>query len=416
MVRVTGAGTRCQNTQVFVVAGTPVAALATWFSASAVSPALRQDFDLGAGQAALLTSSVQLGFVVGAVTSAALSLADRWHLPRLYGVSALLSAGCTVAFPLLAHGATSAVGLRLMTGFFLAGVYPVGMKLVASWAPPQVRGQAFGLLVAALTMGSAFPQLLRGADRLPWSSVMYSAGTVAAVGAVVALTAVRVGPGYQSRRQRLELGFVVRMFRSPRARLANLGYFGHMWELYALWAWLPSYLAASQQARQGDTGATVSLISFASIGVAGGVGCLLGGWASDRVGRAWTAIGALTVSGFCCLLSPLMFGAGLAAMSVFLVVWGAAVIADSGVFSTALTESVDVRHVGTALATQTAIGFSLTVATIQLVPVLAAWSSWQFAFLILALGPALGTVAMVRFGRHTQPMPSLPTQHSGGAT
>jgi MFS family permease len=383
--------------QVLAISGTQVAALATWFSASAVSPALQQEFQLGAGQAALLTSSVQIGFVAGAVTSAALNLPDRWNLPRLYGFSALLAAGCTALFPLLAHGATSAVLLRLLTGYFLAGVYPVGMKLMASWAPPAIRGRAFGLLVAALTIGSAVPHLIRGAERLPWHSVMLVAAAVAATGGVVALTTLRTGPGYESRRQRLQVGYAIHMFRQRRARLANVAYFGHMWELYALWTWLPAYVLASQTARQGSTGGLISLICFTVIGVAGALGCLVGGWASDRVGRAPTAIVALVVSGACCLLSPLFFGAGTAVLTIYLLVWGCAVIADSGVFSTALSESVDTDHIGTALTTQTAVGFSLTVVTIQLVPVLASWWSWQYAFVVLAAGPVVGVAAMARF-------------------
>jgi len=383
--------------QILLVAGTQVAALATWFSASAVSPALQRELQLGAGQAALLTSSVQIGFVAGAVTSAALNLPDRVNPARLYGISALLAAGSTAAFPLLAHGAGSAVGVRILTGCFLAGVYPVGMKLVASWADPTIRGRAFGLLIGALTLGSALPHLIRGIDSLPWASVMGSAAALATVGGLVALTALRVGPGYVTGRQRLQLGYAVQMFRQRPALLANLGYFGHMWELYALWTWLPTYAVASQASREEGTGSMVGLLAFSAIGVAGALGCLVGGWASDRAGRAPTAIGALFISGACCLASPLVFGADPAILAVFLTIWGFAVIADSGVFSTALSESVEVRHLGTALTTQTAVGFCLTVVTIQLVPLLATWASWKYALVVLAVGPAVGIAAMARF-------------------
>lgn len=383
--------------QIVLVAGTQVAALATWFSASAVAPALQAEFQLRAAQTALLTSSVQIGFVAGAVTSAALNLADRWNPARLYGVSALLAAACTAAFPLLTHGATSAVAIRALTGYFLAGVYPVGMKLVASWSEPSARGRAFGLLIGALTVGSALPQLIREFDRLPWSSVMASAAAIAAAGGVVALLTVRVGPGHASGRHTLQLGYAVHMFRLRRARLVNIGYFGHMWELYALWTWLPAYVAAGLASREGGTPTRVGLISFFAIGVAGAAGCFIGGWVSDRAGRAPAAVGALVMSGTCCLASPLFFGAPTEVLVIFMGVWGISVIADSGVFSTALSESVEARHVGTALTTQTAVGFSLTVVSIQLIPVLATWASWRYAFVVLAVGPALGITSMTRF-------------------
>jgi acyl dehydratase len=228
---------------------------------------------------------------------------------------------------------------------------------------------------------------------------MEAASTIAAVGGATALLAVRVGPGYAGSRHTLQLSYAVHMFRQRRARLANIGYFGHMWELYALWTWLPAYVTASLASREGGTRSLVALISFAAIGVAGAAGCLIGGWASDRAGRAPAALGALVVSGACCLTSPLFFGAPIEVLVIFTSIWGLAVIADSGVFSTALSESVEARHLGTALTMQTAVGFSLTVVTIQFVGVLATWTSWQYAFLVLAVGPAIGITAMTRFFR-----------------
>ncbi|WP_221199840.1 MFS transporter [Nocardioides soli] len=380
-----------------LIAASQVAALGTWFSASAVAPAVAAELGLTTGTSALLTSSVQIGFVVGAVSSAVLNLPDRLPLPTLYAVSALLAALSTAVFPALAHDGVAAVALRMLTGVFLAGVYPVGMKLTASWAPPEVRGRAFGLLVGALTLGSAVPHLIRVAEHLAWPAVMYGAAAIATAGAVLARLTIRVGPGYESRPQALQPSYAFRMFAERRPRLANLGYFGHMWELYAFWTWLPSFITASQLSRNGSADGRVSLLAFAAIGLAGVVGCLVGGWAADRVGRAPTAIAALAVSGSCCLLSPLFFGGTLAVLAVFLLVWGAAVIADSGVFSTALSESVDSHLAGTALTAQTAVGFSLTVATIHLVPVLAALGSWRTAFVVLAAGPLVGCLAMLRF-------------------
>lgn len=385
-----------------LVAVVQLTALSCWFSATAVAPGLRADLGLSATWAVLLTSTVQLGFVAGAVASAVLNLADRLAPPRLVAVSATLAAACTALLPLAASGPGSAVGpvlvLRFLTGVALAGVYPVNMKIMASWSTPAQRGRAFGVLIGALTLGSAVPQLIRGLEDLSWRGVMTGAALMTLVGALVAAGTLRVGPNLQRSAPVLDPAYALRMFRQRGPRLANLGYFGHMWELYALWTWLPTFVLASQQAHGGSTGAVVNLTAFAAIGVAGAAGCLAGGVMSDRLGRAPAAVTALAVSGTCCLLSPVFFGGGTGVLLVFLLVWGAAVIADSGVFTTALSEVADHRLVGTALTAQTAVGFLLTALTIHLVPVLADLTGWRWAFVVLALGPAVGATAMARFG------------------
>jgi MFS family permease len=272
------------------------------------------------------------------------------------------------------------------------------MKIMASWSTPAQRGRAFGVLIGALTLGSAVPQLIRGLEDLSWRGVMTGAALVTLTGAVVAAAALRVGPNLQRSAPVLDPAYAVRMFRQRGPRLANLGYFGHMWELYAMWTWLPAFVLASQQAHGGSTGAVVNLIAFTAIGLAGAAGCLAGGVMSDRIGRAPAAVTALAVSGTCCLLSPVFFGGRPGVLLAFLLVWGAAVIADSGVFTTALSEVADHRLVGTALTAQTAVGFLLTALTIHLVPVLADLTGWRWAFVVLALGPAVGATAMARFG------------------
>ena len=354
-----------------LIAAVQVAALSCWFSASAVAPGMQRDLDLGATGAVLLTSSVQVGFVVGAVSSAVLNLADRVPTAVLYAVSAFLAATFTAMIPAVATGLPETLALRALTGIALAGVYPVGMKLMASWSEPARRGRALGLLVGALTLGSAVPQLIRGLRDLPWPGVLLAAAAVTAAGGLAALILVRAGPNLDTGRIHLEPAYAIRMYRQRGPRLANLGYLGHMWELYAVWTWLPTFVLLSQQEAGGSTGAVVNLTSFLAIGVAGVLGCWLGGVASDRFGRAPAAVTAMVVSGTCCLLAPLFFGTPVAVLGCFLFVWGAAVIADSAVFSTALTETADQRFVGTALTAQTATGFLLTVVTIHVVPVLA---------------------------------------------
>lgn len=382
-----------------LVALVQVLGLAVWFSATAIAPSLRAEWSLSTTAAVWLTASVQIGFAVGAVTSSTLGLADRVRPQGLMAASALGAAVCTALLATAAQGPGLAVPLRALTGFFLAGVYPVGMKLTASWVGSEGRGRAFGVLIGALTLGSAMPHLVASVGPLPWRGVMLVASAITLVAAAIAWTLVRPGP-LLSASARPHARYALEVFRERRPRLANLGYFGHMWELYAFWTWLSAFLVAGREASgRGGPGPAVSLLTFAVIGLAGAVGALVGGVVADRRGRSFAATSALVVSGACCLASPWAFTWPPTALVPFLAVWGAAVIADSGVFSTALSESVDQRFVGTALTVQTAIGFALTVVTIQLAAVLAAHVGWQYAFLLLAPGPLAGAVAMWRFGR-----------------
>lgn len=384
--------------QLALVSAVQVLGLAAWFSATAIAPTLRAEWGLSTAASVWLTASVQLGFATGAVVSGALTLADRVRPERLMAACALGAAGCTAGLALASDGLGSAVPLRFLTGALLAGIYPVGMKLTASWARPVDRGRAFGVLIGCLTLGSALPHLVAAAGAgggLPWRGVMLTAAGLTLTAGAVALALVRPGPLLApSARPRVRHALVG--FRDPLPRLANLGYLGHMWELYALWTWLPLWLAAS---REVEPGSGTSLATFATVGGAGLVGAVVGGWAADRWGRSRAATGALLTSGACCLVSPWAAGAPAAVLAVFLAVWGASVIADSGVFSTALSETADQRYVGTALTVQTAVGFTLTVASIQLLPLLAAQVGWTWVMLALAPGPLLGAVAMVRFGR-----------------
>jgi MFS family permease len=392
--------------QLGLIAAVQVLALACWFAASAVAPTLRDEWGVSSVAAALLTVAVQLGFVTGAVTSAALNLADRVPAHRLAAVSALAAAASTAAIAAAVDSLAPAVVLRFVTGAALAGVYPVGMKLMTSWFD-RGRGFALGVLVGALTLGSAMPQLVSSIATLPWRGVLAVSAVSAVLGAVVAWTLVRPGPLARPAPP-LEPRFVVRLWREPGPRLANLGYFGHMWELYAMWTWVPAYVSASLLASRGEAPGrtTIGLTAFTVIGVAGAVGCLAAGRLGDRLGRARVAGWAMRVSALCCVLAALVFGLPVWVVLPVLLLWGFSVIADSGLFSSCVADVVDPRYVGTALTFQTAVGFLLSVLTINAVPLVVDHAGWRVAVALLALGPVAGAVAMARLDRILRPQPA----------
>lgn len=384
-------GTR-QLTLAAVIA---VLVISVWFSTAAVVPSLGEAWGISEADASWLTMSVQLGFVAGSVLSALLNLADRIRPARLLVGSSLLASILTLLVALLADGLALAVPLRVATGMALAGVYPVGVKLVTTWFRAG-RGLAMGIMIGALSLGSAAPHLVSGLAPLPWQTVLIATGILAFVGACLALQ-LREGP-FKSAQASLRPDYVVEMFRDRAQRNINLGYLGHMWELYAFWTWIPAYISASRIAWRPESvaPAAVGLISFVVIGVAGALGCLIAGVLARRAGSSRVAVWALAVSGVCCALSGIAFGAGPWILLPFLLVWGLSVVADSAQFSAALSDAADPRYVGTALTAQMAIGFLLTVATIWLLPVLAGIVGLQWAFTFLAIGPIVGVIAMRR--------------------
>jgi MFS family permease len=371
-------------------------AMAVWFSASAVVPALTTAWQLDDGGRAWLTMSVQIGFVVGAFGSAVLNLADRIPTRPFFAISALLAAAATALIPLLATGLGLALVLRFLTGLFLAGVYPVGMKIMATWTK-QDRGLGIGLLVGALTLGSAAPHLLNafgGVGR--WQPVLYLAAALALFGALIAALFVQEGP-YAVPTRRFNWRYVGQIWQDRPTRLANLGYLGHMWELYAMWAWIPTFLLASFD-RSGISPAWASTAAFAVI-AAGGLGSFLAGRLADQVGRTTITTLSLVTSGLCALAVGWLYGRNPAVLVGLCLLWGFAIVADSAQFSACISELAHPEYVGTALTLQTSLGFLLTLFTIRLIPPLERLVGWESAFAVLAIGPAVGVWAMVALRR-----------------
>jgi MFS family permease len=369
-----------------------VLSMTTWFSASAVVPQLRADWDLGDTAAAWLTIAVQLGFVTGAVVSSVLNVADVVS-PRLVILAGSVGAAGANALLTAADGPRGAIPLRFATGLFLAGVYPPALKLMATWFR-RGRGTALGVVVGALTVGSAAPHLVNGLGGLDWETVVYATSALTLAGGLVARVAVPEGP-FPFPRATFDPRQAGLVFRNRGVRLASLGYFGHMWELYAMWAWFLVFFADALAGRGNAVGARAAYATFAVI-AAGGVGCWVGGVLGDRWGRTRTTAAMMGVSGTCCVLVGLLFEAPLWVLLAVGLVWGFTVVADSAQFSTMVTEVADQSYVGTALALQLAVGFTLTVATIWLVPFFEDAVGWRYAFAFLAPGPALGVVAMLR--------------------
>jgi MFS family permease len=329
-----------------------------------------------------------------ALVSAVTNLPDRIPARHVF-FGASVGAATVNALVALCDGPAAALPLRFATGCFVAGIYPPALKVMATWFQ-RGRGLALGVMVGALTVGSALPHLINGVGGLPWQQVVLTASACTLAGGLIALLLVRDGP-FPFPRGSFEPRYLLRAFADPGVRLANLGYFGHMWELYAMWSWFAVFLGESLRAADptGSTRTAAGLGTFVVIG-AGAVGCYLGGILSDRWGRTRTTAAAMAVSGTCALSIRSTFGGPLWLVLGVGILWGVTVVADSAQFSAMVTELADQAYVGTALTVQLAVGFSLTVVTIWLVPLLEDTVTWRWAFALLALGPALGVAAMLR--------------------
>lgn len=369
--------------------------MGVWFSASAASPRLQELWGLTASQAGWLTGVVQLGFVAGTAAAALLNLADVLPSRAYFAVSAVLAAAANAAL-VMVDGYAAALGLRFMTGVFLAGVYPPAMKMAATWFR-SARGLAIGTVVGALTVGKATPYLLRAFPSLGWREVVLASSVGAVAAAVLIGIGYREGP-YPFARRPFAWGLIGDVLRNRPVRLAIGGYLGHMWELYTAWTFVSLFFVdffAGRGAAQAGAEARAGVVGFAMI-AAGGVGSVLAGRWADRLGRERVTIWAMAASGACAVAMGWMLGAPAWLAVAVALVWGFAVVADSAQFSALVTELAPEHAVGTALTLQTALGFLLTSFSIAAVPPLRAIGDWPLAFGLLAVGPVLGIAAMRR--------------------
>lgn len=374
-----------------------IAGMSLWFMSAAILPDLTREFAISDFAQAALSSAVQIGFVVGAVVSALFGLADRFDPRRVFAICAILAALFNSSLLVFEPGGPVTIFARFATGVLLAGVYPVGMKIAVGWGQKD-RGLLVGTLVGALTFGSAAPHLLALLGGADWRWSLTVASLASAGGGVLCLF-VGLGP-FHAKAPRMKIKAIFTAWTNRKIRYAYAGYLGHMWELYAMWAWIGVALAVSfsDHMPQESALSLARLIAFLTI-AAGGVASILAGLAADRVGKANIAILAMAVSGSAALASAVSFG-GPVWLTVFCVlVWGAAILPDSAQFSALVADYAEPDQAGSLMSFQTALGFALTFFTVQLTPLGAELIGWPGVFALMAIGPALGILGMMRLRR-----------------
>ncbi|MFK9094205.1 MFS transporter [Bacillus salipaludis] len=371
-----------------------VGTMTTWFSMTAVLPELVKIWNLSSTAGSFITIMVQVGFVVGSLLSAFLNLPDRIQPNLLFFWSAIFAGVSTILTAFLADSLSSALILRFITGIALSGVYGPGLKLLSTWFRIR-RGMALGFLVGALTLGSATPHLFRGLGVSSWEVVLTVTGLCSAFAGILVLYLVKVGP-YPLPAGKFDPKALPRILRHKPVQLANYGYFGHMWELYAMWSWFGLFLAHSLQTSGiGDSSRVSSVLTFIII-ASGFFGAWFGGIFADRIGRELLTLWSLGISGSIALTIGFFFSGPPWLIVLLGLIWGTSIIADSAQFSALVTEHADPQYVGSALTLQLAVGFALTIIVILLVPLFEAVVGWRYAFLILVPGPILGFLSMLR--------------------
>lgn len=374
-------------------------ALSLWFSASVIASELIQIWNLNSHFEVWLSASVPMGFVIGALFSSYFGIADQYNPRKIFAISALLGALLNVLL-IVASGAFFGILLRILTGVTLAGVYPIAVKMLSQWFPKK-RGLAIGILIAALTLGSSLPHfVVMFFSSLNWKIVIIFTSVLAVLAAVIVNWILEDAP-VTSKKSTFSFKLIKKVVTNKPVMLANYGYFGHMWELYAMWTWLPAFLTASFINYSPETSYWfIALSSFISIGVAGGIGCVLGGLISDKIGRSNLTIYAMLISASCAVLIGLTYGQFMWLTFILSFIWGMSVIADSAQFSAAVSEVAEPEYVGTALTFQMCIGFLITIFSINLIPIIQKYVGWEWVFALLAVGPVLGILSMVKYKRY----------------
>ena len=366
-----------------------------WFVGNAILPELKEHLELSQYAVSLVTSAVMLGFVAGTLVFAFFSFADRFSPVKLFFISCVLGALCNLSVAWLAKDAASLFALRFLTGFFLAGIYPVGMKIAADWYE-QGLGKALGYLLGALVLGTAFPHLLKNRDfDLPWRTVLYFTSIFATVGGILMILFVGDGP-YRKRSGKFQLDAIAEIFGSKKWRQAAFGYFGHMWELYAFWGFVPLMLEL-YMVKTGSS-LNIPLLSFFII-ASGGISCIIGGYLSQQIGSAKVATAALLISGACCFLSPLFFYLPLLLFLILIFTWGLTVVPDSPQFSTLVAQFAPAHLRGTALTIYNSIGFSIAIVSLIAIDYLfhsKGFLASHKTFLVLGLGALFGLPFMFK--------------------
>jgi len=365
-----------------------------WFAGNAILGNIITTFSLDPGILANLTSSVQFGFIAGTFVFAVLTIADRFSPSRVFFFSSIIAAVCNIGITTHSIGLVGLLTSRFLTGFFLAGIYPVGMK-IASDHYQKGLGKSLGFLVGALVVGTGFPHLLKSIiSDLPWKTVAYSTSGLSLMGGLAMILLVPDGP-FRKRSRQLELTSFLKGYSNTNFRAASLGYFGHMWEVYTFWAFVPVMLATFGT-QLADFNINIPLLSFVII-AAGGPACVLGGLLSLRYGPKRIATLALLLSCLCCICSPIfLLGSSTFLLIAFLFFWGMVVAADSPLFSTLVAQNAAEETRGSALTITNCIGFSITIISIQFTNLLIQYVNVQLVFVALAIGPILGLFALLR--------------------
>ena len=382
-----------------LIAVAEILTLSVWFSASVVATPLEHQWHMNSVEVALLTASVQLGFAVGALVSSLTGIADRFRARTIFSTAAVAGAVVNGLF-IMSNSWEVGMFLRILTGVTMVGVYPIAVKIVTEWSPVR-RGTAVGILVAALTLGSALPHLILLLGlAAPWQITVLASSILALGGAAIIAFVLPDSPvARQDTITKVSLDSLRHVLKNKAGLLADYGYFGHMWELYAMWVWFPVFAYASLIANHSHrtaAAAAAALIGFLVIGVAGAIGSVTGGLLSDKIGRTAVTIIAMAISGLCALTIGLTYRGPSWIQIALGLVWGVSVIADSAQFSTAVTELSEPQYLGTALTLQTAVGFLISIVSINLIVATKDLLGWEWALAPLSIGPFLGVYAMSR--------------------